>query len=231
MVDQPHNVSTLLNSDIAISTLKRKSDFIVKGSESFLYNGSTFGFEVVIKERRPKKYRDTKLDHMLRLQRIRIESRMILSALNNDIHVPALISVDLQSFTLELEKIIGKNFGSFLSDSESSKENTATNNFLKEFGQMVAKLHNIEIIHGDLTPLNVLIRKDKTMFIIDFGLAFYSNEVKDKAMDLFILYGALKIYSDFDSLFERFLEGYQIADDHVAVIDYFNKLTRKGRYK
>ena len=231
MVNRPDKVITLSISDILISTLKHGSDFIIKGSESFLYNGSAFGYEVVIKERRPKKYRDPKLDQKLRLQRLRIESRMILSALNNNIHVPALISADLQSFTLELEKINGDNFGTFLSNSQSSNESTLTHNFLKEFGHMVAKLHNIEIIHGDLTPLNVLIRKDNTMFIIDFGLAFYSNEVKDKAMDLFILYGALKIYSHFDSLFEGFLEGYRIANDQVLIIDYFDKLTKKGRYK
>lgn len=218
-------------SNIPINSLLQKKEFYIKGSESFIYKGICFTKKVLIKERRPKIYRDKRLDNELRLQRLKIESKMIKSALNSNINVPSLISVNLNDYSLVLEEINGNNLGFLLNEPNFNSNNSSKTEILQKFGQIVAYLHNIEIIHGDLTPLNILIANENQIFIIDFGLAFYSNEVKDKSMDLFILYGALKIYSDYETLFQTFLQGYNAAKDFSMVLDNFNKLTQKGRYK
>ena len=97
--------------NVNISNLAKVSNLIIKGSESFIHSGSYLGKLVVIKERRPKRYRENQLDLELRTQRLRIESRMIKSALNNNINVPSLFSVDLLSFSMFLEHIKGNNLG------------------------------------------------------------------------------------------------------------------------
>ena len=231
MVDSTSNYpSDLIN--VKISSLNNKSGLMVKGSESFIYCGSYLGKLTLIKERRPKKYRQNQLDGELRIQRLRIESRMIKSALNNNIKVPYLINIDLKSFSLSLEYIEGQNLGLLLSDPNFTSEYSNKLTFFKEFGLIVSKLHDIEIIHGDLTPLNILVNTQKEIYILDFGLSYYSNEIKDKSMDLFILFGSLKIFShDNEDLFDMFLQGYKTVIGYKSIMENFYKLTNKGRYK
>ncbi len=197
-----------------------------------MYKSSFLGEDALLKERKSKKYRNPHLDSELRFQRLRIEARMIKLALDCNIKVPSVLSVDLSTFSMQLEFIAGQNLGSLLVDSNFSSDESNKKKFLFEFGVIVSKLHNISIIHGDLTPLNILISKSNNIHIIDFGLSFISNELKDKAMDLFILFGSLKIFSQQnEDLFDMFLQGYRQVNDYQSIIDIFNKLTNKGRYK
>jgi len=229
------NSSTNSNSDLVnvkISDLVSKFDLVVKGSESFIYASSFLSHETLIKERKAKKYRNPHLDSELRFQRLRIESRMIKLALQNSIAVPIIYSVDISTFSMQLEYIKGQNLGQFLFEDTSRSDVTHKRKFFEEFGLIVSKLHNISIIHGDLTPMNILISRTNSIRIIDFGLSFISDEVKDKAMDLFILFGSLKIFAQQnEDLFDMFLQGYQRVDNYKPIIDIFNKLTNKGRYK
>ena len=227
-----NNDSVRKLENIQISSLEHRTEFLIKGSESFIYSGSFIDNNVVIKERKSKKYRSEKLDYDLRIQRLRIEARMIKSALKSLILVPSLYNVNLSSFSLQLEKIEGQNLGFIIANSISETTESLLPKFFSDFGTIVAKLHNIEIIHGDLTPLNIIIDNDNNIYIIDFGLSYYSNEIKDKAMDLFILFGALKIYpQQNDELFNLFLNGYKIVNEYNSIIGIFDKLTKKGRYK
>ena len=218
--------------NVKISDLIKKFDVIIKGSESFISDSLFLNTNALIKERKPKKYRNYQLDSELRLQRLRIEARMIKSALKNSIPVPVLFSLNLLTNSLQFEKIEGKNLGTFLFEKEFQSNSDLKNRFFIEFGSIVSRLHNIEIIHGDLTPLNIIVDKVNKIYIIDFGLSYYSNELKDKAMDIFILYGALKIYpQENEELFNLFLQGYKNVIDYESIIEIFNKLLNKGRYK
>lgn len=87
-----------------------------------------------------------------------------------------------------------------------------------DMGINLAKLHNADIIHGDLTTSNILVslkyyhlilRKLSVnpndtvvksivfnstytaMFFIDFGLSYVSSMVEDKAVDLYVLKRAI----------------------------------------
>lgn len=53
-------------------------------------------------------------------------------------------------------------------------------------GQMILRLHNVNIIHGDLTTSNMMISNDK-LYLIDFGLAYTKPNAEDKAVDLYVL--------------------------------------------
>lgn len=230
VIDKSVSDSKLIN--VNISNLQNKMDFFIKGSESFVSNSEFLAEKTIIKERKPKKYRDINLDSELRIQRIKTESKMIKTCLNYNILTPTLFNVDLLSFSLEMEKIDGKNLAKLLSNEILNPEFENNLILLKKFGEIVGKLHNIEIIHGDLTPTNILVTNTKKMYVIDFGLSYFSNEIKDKAMDLFILFGSFKIYlQEKTEFFSMFLEGYKISSDYEKVMIQFDKLTNKGRYK
>lgn len=57
-------------------------------------------------------------------------------------------------------------------------------------GEIIANLHSADIIHGDLTTSNILLRKDLPV-LIDFGLASVSNSAEDRAVDLYVLERAI----------------------------------------
>ncbi|KAG6337194.1 hypothetical protein ID866_1908 [Astraeus odoratus] len=55
-------------------------------------------------------------------------------------------------------------------------------------GVEIAKMHLADIIHGDLTTSNMILRRGSNdLVLIDFGLAFHSTLVEDKAVDLYVL--------------------------------------------
>jgi len=43
---------------------------------------------------------------------------------------------------------------------------------MKEIGSMLAKMHTIDIIHGDLTTSNMILRDNKSVVNINFMLFF-----------------------------------------------------------
>jgi Kae1-associated kinase Bud32 len=56
---------------------------------------------------------------------------------------------------------------------------------------MVAGMHSADIVHGDLTTSNMIL-KDGELHLIDFGLGKLSHKVEDKATDLFLLWEAVR---------------------------------------
>ena len=59
-------------------------------------------------------------------------------------------------------------------------------------GKTINKVHDLGIIHGDLTTSNMIIRNDKQIVLIDFGLSYYKDSAEDKAVDLYVLERAFK---------------------------------------
>lgn len=58
----------------------------------------------------------------------------------------------------------------------------------KRIGISLAKMHGLNVIHGDLTTSNLMLRKEgDSVVVIDFGLSFVSALVEDKAVDLYVL--------------------------------------------
>jgi Kae1-associated kinase Bud32 len=60
-----------------------------------------------------------------------------------------------------------------------------------EIGKLIGKLHSNNVIHGDLTTSNMIMKDDKIYFI-DFGLGFFSRKIEDQGTDLKLLYEAFK---------------------------------------
>lgn len=62
----------------------------------------------------------------------------------------------------------------------------------KSVGVAVGKLHDAEIVHGDLTTSNLMVKEvngelSADIALIDFGLGMMKPTLEDKAVDLYVL--------------------------------------------
>ena len=180
----------------------------------------------IIKERIKKNYRINELDKKLRKFRTKREGNILRKA--TFVNVPKVYLVDDQRMIIEMEYIRGILLKDFL-----NKNNL--NEILKIselLGEEISRLHENNIIHGDLTTTN-LILKDNKIYFIDFGLAFISHKAEDKAVDLYLLKQALA--SSFPQISEQtfhvMIGGYKFNKKHLEVLERLKKVEKRGRYK
>ncbi len=129
-------------------------------------------------------------------------------------------------------------------------------------GESLGKLHSASIVHGDFTTSNMLLKKETTdkegrglkwseknharhpvtahaplghrLFIIDFGLGKFSRKIEDQAVDLYLLYEALKAahFTYLNEAWQNILKSYR---QHYAQAPYvlkrFEKIEKRRRYK
>ena len=94
------------------------------------------------------------------------------------------------------------------------------------------KLHgcaedSADIIHGDITTSNIMLRDDQLVFI-DFGLGRHSNLDEDKAVDLLVLKKSLQSidYNLAVKYFDCVLKGY----GNESIIRTISDIESRGRY-
>ena len=88
-------------------------------------------------------------------------------------------------------------------------------------GLEVAKMHSVDVVHGDLTPSNVLLpagypanaNQELEITWIDFGSSRHTTLVEDKAVDLYVLERAMHAMGAAgERCWSWVLEGYSLAD-------------------
>jgi len=175
----------------------------------------------VIKERVRKGYRIKDIDDKLRKFRTRRETKLLRKVENS----PKVFSVDDKKMIIEMEFIKGDLIKDILDETKKR------NNLLVEIGNSIAKMHDDNVIHGDLTTSNMILRNK--VYFIDFGLGFTSTKIEDKAVDLHLLKQALesKHYKHFEESFEEVLEGYKLSKNYKEVLDRLKIVEKRGRYK
>ncbi len=171
----------------------------------------------VEKIRRPKRYRIPEIDEEIRKKRTRTEARIISQARRLGVATP--IVLDVEDDRIVLEKIDGVEVKDVIDE-----------NVCREIGRIVAKLHSAGIIHGDLTPRNLIYSEGK-IYVLDFGLAFHSHEVEAKGVDLHVFVESLKAaYDNWKDLKEAFFEGYLEAGGSPEVVERTKEIELRGRY-
>lgn len=202
---------------------------ITQGAEALLIKKN----RLLLKRRIKKGYRNPQLDLMLRASRTRHEARALEKA-SLAIAVPRVKAIDgMAKKALEPETEIEMEFidGKLLSQNLDKFTLKKAVEVCKEIGKSIAKLHDLNIIHGDLTTSNMIL-KNKVYFI-DFGLSFQSAKAEDKAVDLHLLQKALesKHFKRWRKLFNAVLFGYKASKNAKVVIERLKKVEARGRYK
>jgi TP53 regulating kinase-like protein len=168
---------------------------------------------VICKERFAKKYRHPILDARLTKQRCRMEARLLGKCKEKGINVPAVWQVDSNfsdaTSLIYLEFIDGPTVRDYLEDillPQIEKEGNDTEQFhdtlrriAVEIGKTISKLHDVGVVHGDLTTSNIMLRNVEAILtqpphivLIDFGLAKNTTAIEERAVDLYVLERALQ---------------------------------------
>ncbi|CAG8604791.1 2462_t:CDS:2 [Paraglomus brasilianum] len=163
-------------------------NLIKQGAEARVYTTPFLTRAAIAKERFRKTYRHPLLDKKLTDRRLVQEARCLVKCRNIGVDVPAVYFVDLENRTIYMEYIEGKTVNDLLADG-AAITTEESDELAKKIGEALAKMHAAEMIHGDLTTSNLMIRDvNKSLAIIDFGLSFITScSVEDKAVDLYVL--------------------------------------------
>lgn len=182
----------------------------------------------VVKTRVPKSYRHPALDERLRRERTRSEARVTSDGRRAGVPTPVLWDVDGSEYRLVLEHVGSADLRDALTESR-----------VRDVGRSLATLHAAGIVHGDPTTRNVRVESgfesepesEPRTWLIDFGLAYYTDSIEDYAMDLHVFYQSLNGTADTpEPLITAFEDAYREAGDE-NVIDQLREIEGRGRYQ
>jgi Kae1-associated kinase Bud32 len=208
---------------------------IQQGAEAVIYLKDN----EIIKDRIKKSYRISILDEKLRKSRTKSEAK-ILNKLKDIIPVPKILSTDNKEKII-MEYIEGKKLSENL-------EGLNFKNICKQISENITKIHNQNIIHGDLTTSNMIYAKtdaslnqslpqhlnfcETKIYFIDFGLSFHSQKIEDKAVDLHLLQQALEArhFTIWQECWKIILDNYK-AEKYPEIIQRIKVIESRGRYR
>jgi TP53 regulating kinase-like protein len=141
--------------------------------------------------------------------------------------VPKVIKSNEKTKEIVMDFIDGEKLSEHLDSYPLEKQKE----ILRKVGEETAKLHDADIIHGDLTTSNLLL-KDNKIFFVDFGLGFISKKAEDKAVDVHLLKQALeaKHFKNWEVLYEEFLKGYKPVNSE-QILERLKAVEKRGRYR
>lgn len=185
------------------------------------------GRRVVFKQRVVKSYRHPVLDRSLQTFRIKNEVRLMLEARRAGIPIPVIYSVDLPENRIVMEEIGGMRVKDALDDLPRDRAEEVC----RKIGDIAARLHANDIVHGDLTTSNMLLDGDRIV-VIDFSLGSKSSELEDKGVDMHLLEEAFhSAHYRRSELYEAVKDSYMKAYPGGAeVLKKVKEIEKRGRY-
>ncbi|XP_023147824.2 EKC/KEOPS complex subunit TP53RK [Amphiprion ocellaris] len=217
----------------------KTAELLKQGAEARVYRAEFLGKPTIVKERFPKRYRHPTLDEKLTHRRTTQEVRSILRCRRAGIRAPVVYFVDYTSHCIFLEEIVGSStVRDHIASSQQSDSGTEQNlqQLAERVGQILAKMHDEDVIHGDLTTSNMLLRRsqkdgESELVLIDFGLSYISALPEDKGVDLYVLEKAfLSTHPNTEELFEKLLKSYAASSKKSsAVIKKLDEVRLRGR--
>ncbi|KAI0283488.1 kinase-like domain-containing protein [Russula brevipes] len=240
--------------------LLHSSTLISQGAEAKVYRTSIHngGPPLLLKHRFSKRYRHATLDGSLTRARVAGEARAILRCLRWGVSVPGLRFVDAANGVLGIEWVNGKSVRRLLGSGDEGEEvdgdgdgdgdddddqaaeeegrlaeyQVSKDALMAMVGAEIAKMHLADIIHGDLTTSNMMVRHPSSIVLIDFGLAYTSCLAEDKAVDLYVLERAFaSTHPESSPLFGAVLEGYRrkMGDEWTVIGRRLEEVRLRGR--
>jgi len=187
--------------------------------------------ESLLKERISKGYRIKEIDLKLRKDRTKKEAILLSEARRHGVRVPRIVSKDMDNMTIEMEYIDGP----VLRDALDKLAENQRKKLCQEIGKMVANLHLANIVHGDLTTSNMILKDGKidALYFIDFGLGYTSPKIEDKAVDLHLLKQALvsKHNKIWEECFDAIINVYKKEEkDSEKILNRMAQIEKRGRY-
>jgi len=202
---------------------------IYQGAEAKICISKYMNFDVIKKRRIKKGYRIKQIDNNLISTRTKEEAKLMIEARAAGVSIPIIYDVDLINGVITMEYLKGKRIKDIL-NSLDEKERAR---ICKKIGESIARFHNNNIIHGDITTSNMIFLDDKIHFF-DFGLGEINSELEAKGVDLHVLMEAIEsTHSKYSNCFNYVLEGYkkELKQDANQVIKKIQDIVKRGRYR
>ncbi|KAL1662179.1 kinase-like domain-containing protein [Schizophyllum commune] len=183
-----------------------------------------------------KQYRHLTLDGNLTRSRVAGEARNLLKCLRSGVNVPGVRMVDAADGVLGIEWIDGMSVRKLLpgASDRTTRLTMGADELMGYIGTEIAKMHLVDVVHGDLTTSNMMLRRGKKgdLVLIDFGLSYQSTLVEDKAVDLYVLERAFaSTHPDSEPLFASVLTAYakQMGKAWNAISKRLDDVRLRGR--
>lgn len=198
-----------------------------RGAEALITRTEWRGRAAVEKHRVAKAYRHPRLDGELRKARLRTEARLFGEARRLGVSVPILYDVDPEENRLVMEYIEGPRMKEALEAQPGGGAELG-----RRLGEVIGRLHGGDLIHGDLTTSNMILRGEEIV-LVDFGMGERSAELEAKGVDFHLFQEALRsAHAAVEDLLDAVLEGYRStyprADEVVAKAE---EIEKRGRYQ
>ncbi|KAL1516885.1 hypothetical protein ABEB36_000722 [Hypothenemus hampei] len=213
---------------------------VKQGAEARLYQGTYLGRPVIVKERFVKNYRHKHLDDTLTKERMKSETKAIVRCKSVGIPTPMIFLVDFNRRMIFMEHLM---HSMVLKDYIEQTPLDILFQLSILIGVTLGKMHEGNIIHGDLTSSNMLLvnkhNKDEfldlnelKLVLIDFGLAHVDPSAEDKGVDLYVLERALlSTHAITEKIFPKIMEGYQesYSTGYKEVFAKYKEVRARGR--
>lgn len=186
---------------------------------------------ILLKHRFLKRYRHPSLSASITVARTVSEARALVRCARTGVHVPRVVLVDETRGMLGLEWIDGTSVRQWLGGLPEDGEEAPISNavcaytearalgVMDQIGAQLAQMHCADVIHGDLTTSNMMLRTGPSLalVLIDFGLASTSSFWEEKAVDLYVLERAFaSTHPGSQPLFDRILASYAHHTDRLT---------------
>lgn len=225
-----------------MTDLEDNYKYMKQGAEGKIFYGEYLGKPAIVKERFVKSYRHPDLDISITKERIKAEARSILRCKSIGVNVPTVYLVDFERRRIYMEHIENtttvKDFIVNVVETAKEEERMRLLNILAEkIGETIGKIHEHNIIHGDLTTSNMLLKtegsnisEETDIYLIDFGLSHVESSSEDKGVDLYVLERAIiSTHSDSSHLFTLILNFYKKSNSSREILEKFEEIRARGR--
>ncbi|KAM3620834.1 uncharacterized protein V6R79_002655 [Siganus canaliculatus] len=222
---------------MAVPAFLSQTEMLKQGAEARVYRAQFLGKPTIIKERFPKRYRHPQLDEKLTHRRTTQEVRSMLRCRKAGISAPVVYFVDYSTHCIFMEEILSSvTVRDHIASVQQSKSCSQLQRLAEQVGQILAKMHDEDVVHGDLTTSNMLLRRgvkdgESDLVLIDFGLSYISALPEDKGVDLYVLEKAfLSTHPNTEELFEKLLKSYAASSKKSSpVLKKLDEVRLRGR--
>ncbi|KAI9669916.1 MAG: serine/threonine-protein kinase bud32 [Alyxoria varia] len=219
-----------------------------------------------LKHRPAKPYRHPILDAKLTRHRILAEARVLLKLLREGVAVPAVFALDWEEGWMLGEWVEGGTVRALMdaevpgwldeTRTDSEKEQSYDlPRLMTKIGKLAGRMHEVGVVHGDLTTSNLMLRgieattsiddaglqqshgdsdsTDSEVVLIDFGLASQTVHEEERAVDLYVLERAFgSTHPKTEALFGEVLKSYSASYKGAkAVLKRLDEVRMRGRKK
>ncbi|MEM3671178.1 MAG: KEOPS complex kinase/ATPase Bud32, partial [Thermoprotei archaeon] len=141
---------------------------IASGAEAKLLLVDYHGVPAVLKVRQPKPYRHPSLDLRLRNYRTMLEAKLLAKASACGVRAPLVYLLSTKHAAILMEHIEGVRL--------SSAPEEQLVQAAEKVGRILGGLHSASILHGDMTPSNI-VANENGLSVLDFGLGYFGVSV------------------------------------------------------